>query len=162
MAAHQAPPSLGFSRQEHWSGLPFPSPMHENEEWKWSRSVMPNSFATPWTVTYQALLSMGFPRQEYWSGLPLPSPGDLPDPGIKPASPTLQADFLPLRHQGSPYTLDSRRIKEGKELLVDLFLSCVLAFIYSFLNIWGTFLVVQWLRFCLPMQGWRFNPWSKS
>ena len=32
MAAHQAPPSLGFSRQEHWSGLPFPSPMHESEK----------------------------------------------------------------------------------------------------------------------------------
>ena len=40
MAAHQAPPSLGFSRQEYWSGLPFPSPMHESEKWKWSRSVM--------------------------------------------------------------------------------------------------------------------------
>ena len=39
MAAHQAPPSLGFSRQEHWSGLPFPSPMLESEKWKWSRSV---------------------------------------------------------------------------------------------------------------------------
>ena len=39
-AAHQAPPSLGFSRQEHWSGLPFPSPMHESENWKWSRSVV--------------------------------------------------------------------------------------------------------------------------
>ena len=39
-AAHQAPPSLGFSRQEHWSGLPFPSPMHESESWKWSHSVM--------------------------------------------------------------------------------------------------------------------------
>ena len=38
-AAHQAPPSLGFSRQEHWSGLPLPSPMHEREKWKWSRSV---------------------------------------------------------------------------------------------------------------------------
>ena len=43
MAAHQAPPSLGFSRQEHWSGLPFPSPMHESEKWKWSRSVMSDS-----------------------------------------------------------------------------------------------------------------------
>ena len=42
-AAHQAPPSLGFSRQEHWSGLPFPSPMHESEKWKWSRSVVPDS-----------------------------------------------------------------------------------------------------------------------
>ena len=39
-AAHQAHPSLGFSRQEHWSGLTFPSPMHENEKWKWSRSVV--------------------------------------------------------------------------------------------------------------------------
>ena len=42
-AAHQASPSLGFSRQEHWSGLPFPSPMHESEKWKWSRSVVSNS-----------------------------------------------------------------------------------------------------------------------
>ena len=44
-AAHQAPPSLGFSRQEHWSGLPFPSPMHESEseKWKWSHSVVSNS-----------------------------------------------------------------------------------------------------------------------
>ena len=42
-AAYQAPLSLGFSRQEHWSGLPFPSPMHESEKWKWSRSVMSNS-----------------------------------------------------------------------------------------------------------------------
>ena len=40
MAAHQAPSSLGFSRQEHWSGLPFPSPMHESEKWKWSCSVV--------------------------------------------------------------------------------------------------------------------------
>ena len=43
MAAHQAPLSLGFSRQEHQSGLPFPSPMHESEKWRWSRSVMPDS-----------------------------------------------------------------------------------------------------------------------
>ena len=41
-AAHQAPRSLGFSGQEHWRGLPFPSPMHESEKWKWSRSVMSN------------------------------------------------------------------------------------------------------------------------
>ena len=43
-AAHQAPPSLGFSRQEHWSGLPFPSPMRESEKWKWSRSVVSESY----------------------------------------------------------------------------------------------------------------------
>ena len=42
-AAHQAPLSLGFSRQEHWSGLPFPSPMHESKTWKWSCSVVSDS-----------------------------------------------------------------------------------------------------------------------
>ena len=71
MAAHQAPPSLGFSRQEHCSGLPFPSPVCESEKWMWSCSVVSDS-ATPWTEAYQAPLSMGFSRQEYWSGVPLP------------------------------------------------------------------------------------------
>ena len=42
-AAHEASPSLGFSRQEHWSGLPFPSPMHESEKWKWSRFIVSDS-----------------------------------------------------------------------------------------------------------------------
>ena len=51
-------------------------------------------FATLWTVTYRAPPSVGFSRQEYWSGLPFPSPGDLPDPGIEPGSPALQADAL--------------------------------------------------------------------
>ena len=51
-------------------------------------------FATPWTVAYQASPSMGFFRQEYWTGLPFPSPGDLPDPGIEPGSPVLEADAL--------------------------------------------------------------------
>ena len=72
-SAHQAPPSLGFSRQEHWSGLPFPSPMHESEKWKWSCSVSVRLFVTSWTAAYQAPLSLGFTRQVYWSGLPLPS-----------------------------------------------------------------------------------------
>ena len=62
----------------------------------------PRLFATPWTVAYQALPSMGFSRQECWSGLPFPSPGDLPDPGIKPGSPTLQADALPSEPPGKP------------------------------------------------------------
>ena len=60
-------------------------------------------FATLWTVAYQAPLSVGFSRQEYWSGLPFPSPGDLPNPGIKPRSPTLQADTLPSEPPGKPY-----------------------------------------------------------
>ena len=49
-------------------------------------------FATPWTVAYKAPPSMEFSRQEYWSGLPFPSPVGLPNPGIKPKSPALQAD----------------------------------------------------------------------
>ena len=58
-------------------------------------------FATPWTVAHQAPLSMGFSRQEYWSGLPFPSPGNLPNPRIKPRSPTLQADTLTSEPPGS-------------------------------------------------------------
>ena len=147
MATHQAPSSLGFSRQEHWSRLPFPSPMHESEKGKWSCSVVSDSsrlhglqptrllcpwdfpgkstgvgchcllqmkpewvkslsrvrlFATPWTIAYQAPQSMEFSRQEYWSGLPFPSLGDLPNRGIKPRSPTLQADALPFKPPGKP------------------------------------------------------------
>ena len=56
----------------------------------------------PWSVACQASLSMGFSRQEYWSGLPFLSPRDLPNPGIKPQSPTLQADSLPTEFQGKP------------------------------------------------------------
>ena len=51
-------------------------------------------FATPWTVAHQAPLSMGFPRQEYWSGLLFLTPGEVPDPGIKPASPALAGRFF--------------------------------------------------------------------
>ena len=53
-------------------------------------------------MAYQVPPSMGFSRQECWSGLPFPSPGDLPDPGIKPGSPALQADALPTEPPGKP------------------------------------------------------------
>ena len=70
--------------------------------WKWVKSLSRvQLFATPWTVAYQASLSMGFSRQEYWSGLPFPSPGDLPDPGIEPRSPALEAAALTSEPQGS-------------------------------------------------------------
>ena len=71
MAAHQAPLSLGFSSQEYWSGLPFPSPMHACVLSHFSHVW---SCATPWTTSSQGPPSMGFSRREYWSGLPLPSP----------------------------------------------------------------------------------------
>ena len=57
---------------------------------------------TPWTVALQARLSMKFSRQEYWSWLPFPSPGALPDPGIEPLSPALQANSLPPEPLGKP------------------------------------------------------------
>ena len=100
--AHQAPPSMGFSRQEYWSGLLFPSPGYLPNPGIKPRSptLQPDALtsepsgkplypllllllsrfsrvrlcATPWTAAYQAPPSMGFSRQEYWSGLPLPSP----------------------------------------------------------------------------------------
>ena len=59
-------------------------------------------FATPWTVAHQALPPRGFSRQEYWSGLPFLSPGDLPDPGIEPRSPALEADALTSEPPGKP------------------------------------------------------------
>ena len=57
-------------------------------------------FATPWIVAHQAPVSMEFSRQEYCSGLLFPSPWDLPDPGIKPGFPALQADSLPSEPPG--------------------------------------------------------------
>ena len=63
----------------------------------------------PWTVALQVPLSMGFSKQEYWGGLPCPSPGDLPDPGIEPRSPALQADSLPSEPPGKSLVAQSRR-----------------------------------------------------
>ena len=121
----QAPLFMEFSRQEHWSGLPFPSPRHlPNPGIKpvslcflhWQADSLPlvapekvkvkslshvQLFVTPWTVAHQASPSMGFSRQECWSGLPFPSPGDLPYPGIEPRSPALKADALPSEPPGS-------------------------------------------------------------
>ena len=60
------------------------------------------TFCDRWTVAHQAPPSMGFSKQEYWSGLPFPSPGDLPNPGIEPTSPALQADTLTSEPPGKP------------------------------------------------------------
>jgi len=77
-------PSMGSHRVGHvWSDLAVAA---EKWKWKWSRSVVSDSL---WPHGHQAPLSKGFSRQEYWSGLPFPSPGNLPNPGIKPRSPTL-------------------------------------------------------------------------
>ena len=82
-AAHQAPLSLGFSRQEYWSGLPFPSPMHACMLSRFSRVRL---CAILWTEAHEASLSTGFSKQEYWSGLPCPSPpGTTGCPQVHPA-----------------------------------------------------------------------------
>ena len=65
------------------------------------------TLVTPQTIAQQAPLSMGFSRQEYWSGLLFPSPGNLPDPGIEPGSPVLQADLYQLSYKGSPCSVVS-------------------------------------------------------
>jgi len=84
--ACQTPLSMGFSRQEYWSGLPFPSPVHESEKWKWSCSVLSDS--------------------EHWSGLPFPPPeGNFLTQGFSLHLLRLlhwQANSLPLSHLGSP------------------------------------------------------------
>ena len=71
-------------------------------------------------VAHQPPLSMGFPRQEYWNGLLFASPGHLPDPGIKPTSPALQADSLPLSHQGNPFWHLSVQLLSHVRLLSDM------------------------------------------
>ena len=62
-------------------------------------------FAVPQTVAHQVPLSMGFPRQEDWSGLPFPSLGDLPYPGIEPASPALAGRFFTTEPPGKPWKI---------------------------------------------------------
>ena len=78
-------------------------------------------FVAPWTAAHQAPLSRGFSRQEYWSGLPYPSPGNLPDPGIKPESPALQVDSLPLAPPGKPSSQDIlQRWSSHSDLFIEL------------------------------------------
>ena len=86
-------------------------------------------FATPWTVAYQASPSMGFSRQECWSGLPFPSPGDLPDPGIEPGSPALQADALLSKPPGNCHP---KSMEEGQRV------ECVCLFsrVWLFMTPW--------------------------
>ena len=62
------------------------------------------TLVTPWAVAHQAAIYMGLPRQEYRSGLLFPPPGDLPDPGIKPASPALASGFFTAEPPGKPFS----------------------------------------------------------
>ena len=93
-----------FTIARKWKELKYTS----MEEWRkkmWYVLVLSHFscvqfFVIPWTVVHQAPLSMKFSGQEYWSKLPFPSPGDLPDSGIEPGYPALQADALPSEPPG--------------------------------------------------------------
>ena len=100
-----------------------------------------------WTVVHKAPLSMGFSKQEYWRGFPFPSPGDRLNPGTEPASPVspiLQADSLPLSHQGSPGGLQSRKVfshhpgGRGLEIKVSA----------ALVSSGASFLACRWLPWC--------------
>ena len=91
--------------------------------WKWKFGLLSHvQTVTPWTQVHPAPLSLGFSMQEYWSGLACPPSGDPPKPGTELMSPALQEYSLPSESPGKP-----RRYL-------------------------GTFLVVQWLKLCLPTQ----------
>ena len=128
--------TLYFLIPYHWDPIPFPLPtgnhwfvpcydfvaisfvvftcyfLHSIYKW-WKESVKSLSrvqlFATPGTIAHKVPLSMGFSRQEYWNGLPFPSSGDLPDPGIEPASPALHADSLLSEPPGKPNISDNEQ-----------------------------------------------------
>ena len=132
IVVHQAPLSMGFSRLEYWSELschplgdipdPGIEPVSPALQVDFSllghREALYNLcmyvcyshshvqlFEILWTVACQAPLSMGFSRQEHWSGLPFPSPGNLPNPGMTPESPALQADSLPSEPPGKHFII---------------------------------------------------------
>ena len=102
-----APPSLRFlqARKVEWVAISF------FIAWKWKVKVISLTvfqlLVIPWTVAYQVPPSTEFSRQEYWSGLPFPSPEALPNPGIEPGSPTLQAGRLLSEQPGMPVHKDN-------------------------------------------------------
>ena len=134
--AYQAPPSMGFSRQEYWSGVPLPSLNWGIERlnlipkspgcqvtvlciictqpvtymiFKVVKLLLclvaqpcPNSLGPHWLQPARLLCPWGFSRKEYRRKLPCSPPGDLPNPGIKPRSPTLQANSLLSEPPGKP------------------------------------------------------------
>ena len=100
--------SMGFSREEYWSGLSFPSPIcmyiHIYEKVKVLVTRLCLTLCNRMDCSQLAPLSMEFSRQEYWNVQTFPSPGDLPAPGIEPRSPTLQVDSLPSEPPGKIHT----------------------------------------------------------
>ena len=100
----QSPVPPGSGDQTSFQALGsfmLPHTHHKKERKKVKSLSRVRLSATPWTVAHQASPSMEFSMHEYWSGLPFPSSGDLPDSGIEPRSPALQADALPSEPPGN-------------------------------------------------------------
>ena len=119
MAAQQAPPSLGFSRQEHWSGLPFPSPVHECEKWKWSRSVVPDPQRPHGLQPTRLLRPWDFPGKSTGVGCHCP---DLTWPSIMIISPTitvLQLQFPPQFSSVQSWTVQFSSVAQSCLTLCD-------------------------------------------
>ena len=93
-----------MNSKKYISYIPFLRKHRRNAPSK--SSAHAQSCPAVWTIAHQAPLSMGFTRQGYWSGLPFPSPGDLPNPGIEPASSAWAGTSLPLSHQGSSIIIE--------------------------------------------------------
>ena len=141
--------------------------VHEWSEWVKLLSRV-QLFASPWTVAYQAPPSMGFSRQDCWRGLPFPSPGDLPNPGIEPGSPALQADALPSEPPGKPWCCWYTKASPNKKVfkvaymthyacedihkLQDFLVSIIHSFIKNKTSICVTcHAVYKWVEVCLEV-----------
>ena len=114
------------------------------KERKWSHSVLSDSAAL-WTVAHQDPPSMEFSRQEYWGGLPFPSPGDLPDTGIKPGSPILQADALPSEPPGKPIMFGNK-VCIAHSGNINLSQECRTSFFIATTDLGSEELVGRWLK----------------
>ena len=110
-AAHQAPPSLGFSRQEYWSGLPFPSPMHESEKSKWSCSVVSDS-----SQPHGLQNPRNSPGQNTGVGNLSLLQGIIPTQGSNPGLPHCRCILYQPSHKGISNTENSRNFS-GEILL---------------------------------------------
>ena len=140
MAAHQAPLSLGFSRQEHWSGLPFPSPMHESEKSKWSRSVVSDSWRPHGLQPSRLLRPLDFPGKSTGVGChclvqPTSTSMCLKFPKVLNIAVSQSASFI----QSSASGLNSSITWGGP--VSGLFIACAMHFsiLNSLLNFW-----IQW------------------
>ena len=143
MAAHQAPPSLGFSRQEHWSGLPFPSPMHESEKWKWSRSVESDALRPHGLQPTRLLRPWDFPGKSTGGGchhlLRKEETGIWNSQGRRKDKCLFSSTFLNLSHIKLLFSLSPKWMITQQ---ITQFKLCARDYVTTMYPAWGQFLLV--------------------